>query len=173
MHDHDLENLLKEALTEYARAHRDRIADLEYEIVENLPESRLTSRPRWGLIGMGAVAVAAVFVIGLWTGLNLSGAPCYDPGVLCLVYPNAKSVSLAGQFTLWEPIPMNGPDRSGIWWIRLPKDMKPGRYEYGFIVDGTRWVYDPRATEFVHTFDNKINSVLYVASPSAKEREQP
>ena len=171
MHEQDLENLLKEALTEYARVHRDRIADLEYEIVEDLPESRLNPQPRWGLVGIGAVAVAAVFVIGLWTGLNFSGAPCHDPSVLCLVYPNAKSVSLASQFTLWEPVSMNGPDRSGVWWIRLPKDIKPGRYEYGFLVDGTRWVYDPRATEFVHTFDDKINSVLYVVPKG--EREQP
>lgn len=171
MHDHELENLLKETLTRYADAHRDRIADLEYEIVEELPESRSAPRPRWGLVGAGALAVAAVFVLGLWVGLNLSAAPCDDPYVLCLVYPHAKSVSLASQFTLWEPVPMNGPDRSGVWWIRLPKDIKPGRYEYGFIVDDTRWVYDPRATEFVHTFDDKINSVLYIA-PS-RESEQP
>ncbi len=163
MHEHELEALLKETLTQYAEAHRDRIADLEYEIIEELPESRPAPRWRWGLVGAGAVAVAAVFMIGLWLGGNLSGAPCHDPQVLCLVYPNAKSVSLASQFTLWEPIPMNGPDRSGVWWIRLPDNIKPGRYEYGFIVDGERWVYDPRASEFVHTFDDKINSVLYIA----------
>lgn len=161
MHEHELEGLLKETLTRYADAHRDRIADLEYEIVEELPDSR--PHPRWSFALAGVVAVAAVFVIGLWVGLNLSAAPCSDPDVLCLVYPNAKSVSLASQFTLWEPVPMNGPDRSGVWWIRLPKDIKPGRYEYGFIVDGTRWVYDPRAPEYVHTFDDKINSVLYIA----------
>lgn len=171
MHEHELESLLKETLTRYTDAHRDRIADLEYEIVEELPESRPNPRPRWSFALAGAAAVAAVFVIGLWVGLNLSAAPCSDPDVLCLVYPNAKSVSLASQFTLWEPVPMNGPDRSGVWWLRLPKDIKPGRYEYGFIVDGTRWVYDPRATEFVHTFDDKINSVLYVAPP--EESEQP
>ncbi len=171
MHDHELENLLKETLTHYVEAHRDRIADLEYKIVEELPESRPNLRPRWGLVGAGVLAVAAVFALGLWVGLNLWAAPCDDPYVLCLVYPHAKSVSLASQFTLWEPVPMNGPNRSGVWWIRLPKDIKPGRYEYGFIVDGTRWVYDPRATEFVHTFDDKINSVLYIAPP--RESEQP
>ncbi|MCS7197777.1 MAG: hypothetical protein NZ930_03740 [Candidatus Bipolaricaulota bacterium] len=171
MHDHELENLLRESLTRYAQAHRDRIADLEYEIIEELPEGRPNPRPRLGVIAAGVVAAAAVFAVGLWIGLHLSAAPCSDPDVLCLVYPDAQSVSLAAQFTLWEPIPMNGPDRSGIWWIRLPKDIKPGRYEYGFIVNGTRWVYDPRATEFVHTFDNKINSVLYVVP--REEREQP
>jgi hypothetical protein len=163
MHEHELETLLKETLTRSVEAHRDRIADLEYEVVEELPSRQPTPRLRWGLVGAGAIAVAATFVIGLWAGLNLSAAPCHDPFVLCLVYPNAKSVSLASQFTLWEPIPMNGPDRSGVWWIRLPDDIKPGRYEYGFIVDGERWVYDPRASEFVHTFDDKINSVLYIA----------
>ncbi len=171
MHEHELENLLKETLTRYAEAHRDRVADLEYEIIEELPESRPNPRPRWGLVTAGAVAVAAVFVVGLWVGFNFLGAPCHDPNVLCLVYPQARSVSLASQFTLWEPVPMNGPDRSGVWWIRLPKDIKPGRYEYGFIVDGTRWVYDPRATEFVHTFDDQVNSVLYIAPP--RKSDQP
>lgn len=171
MHEHELESLLKETLTGYAQAHRDRIADLEYEIVEELPEGRPNPRPPRSLVFAGTIAAVAVFVIGLWVGLNLSRAPCHDPDVLCLVYPNAKSVSLASQFTLWEPVPMNGPDRSGVWWIRLPKGIKPGRYEYGFIVDGTRWVYDPRAAEFVHTFDEKINSVLYIAPP--RESDQP
>lgn len=171
MHEHELESLLKETLNHYTEAHRNRVADLEYKIIEELPESRPGPYPRWSLVAVGVVAVAAVFVIGWWVGLDFSGAPCHDLDVLCLVYPNAKSVSLASQFTLWEPVPMNGPDRSGVWWIRLPKDIKPGRYEYGFIVDGTRWVYDPRATEFVHTFDDKINSVLYIAPP--RESDQP
>jgi hypothetical protein len=73
MHDHELEALLKETLTQYAEAHRDRIADLEYEIIEELPESRPAPRWRWGLVGAGAVAVAAVFALGLWVGWNFSG----------------------------------------------------------------------------------------------------
>jgi hypothetical protein len=165
MHEQELEALLKETLTYNAKTHRDRVADLEYAIVEELPSRRpgRGSQPswRWGLAVAGALAL---FLGGLWVGSTvLGGAPCADPQVLCLVYPGVTSVSLASQFTLWEPLPMNGPDRSGVWWIRLPETIKPGRYEYGFIVDGVRWVSDPRATEFVHTFDDKINSVLYIA----------
>lgn len=160
MHEHELEQLLKETFTQDVKAHLGRIADFEYEIVEELPERAAPStRLQWGLALAG---VLVLFVSGMWVGSNfLDVAPCADPHVLCLVYPEAKSVSLAGQFADWEPLPMHGPDRSGVWWIRLT--VEPGRYEYGFIVDGLRWIYDPRATEFVHTFDGKINSVMYVS----------
>jgi hypothetical protein len=168
MHEQELETLLREALTQHAKAHVSRVADIEYEIIEELPSGRTTPRWHWKLAGAGALAL--VFLGGLWMGSSfLQVAPCHDSQVLCLVYPQAKSVSLASQFTLWEPLPMHGPDRSGVWWIRLPDTIKPGRYEYGFIVDGMRWVYDPRATEFVHTFDDKINSVMYV-SPRGEQQ---
>ncbi len=158
MHEQELEALLKETLTHNAKTHRDRVADLEYAIIEELSGRRPVRGSHWGLAVAGALVL---FLGGFWLGSTV-GAPCTDPQVLCLVYPGATSVSLASQFNLWEPIAMNGPDRSGVWWTRLPKDIKPGRYEYGFIVDGTRWVYDPKATEFVHTFDDKINSVMYI-----------
>lgn len=70
MHEHELESLLKEALTHYVEAHRDRVADLEYEVMEELPTSRPNPHPRWGVVLAGAVAAAAVFMIGLWIGLN-------------------------------------------------------------------------------------------------------
>lgn len=163
MHEHALEQWIKDSLQQSAQAHQDRIAELEYSVMEQLSERPVSAAPqtwRWRL-ALAATAALLIFAGGLWTGsFFYNGARCADPHVLCLVYPNARSVTLAGQLTQWERWPLNGPDRNGIWWIELPQNLQPGRYEYGFMVDEYHWVHDPRAREFVHTFDNKINSVL-------------
>jgi hypothetical protein len=161
VHEHELEQLIKKTVAQNAQAHQERIADLEYRVIEALPErpvAAIAPQP-WGMRLALATAAVLLFLGGFWLG-GTFGAPCADPQVLCLVYPNAQSVTLAGQLTQWERWPMHGPDRNGIWWIRLPQNLEPGRYEYGFMVDEYHWVHDPRAREFVHTFDNKINSVL-------------
>jgi 1,4-alpha-glucan branching enzyme len=57
--------------------------------------------------------------------------------------PQAKSVSLIGDFNNWDPAanPMTQmPDRS--WLLKL--DMKHGHHRYAFLVDGVLTL-DPRA----------------------------
>ena len=59
------------------------------------------------------------------------------------VAPQAKSVSLVGDFNNWDPAanPMaQMPDRS--WLLKL--DMKHGHHRYAFLVDGALTL-DPRA----------------------------
>jgi 1,4-alpha-glucan branching enzyme len=55
--------------------------------------------------------------------------------------PEALEVYLAGDFNNWDTSanPMK-KDRKGIWKISLP--LKPGKYEYRFLVDGN-WENDP------------------------------
>jgi 1,4-alpha-glucan branching enzyme len=55
--------------------------------------------------------------------------------------PEAKAVFLAGTFNGWSPTdePMAGNKR-GEW--RTTLSLRPGRYEYKFVVDG-HWVCDP------------------------------
>ena len=55
--------------------------------------------------------------------------------------PEAKSVSLVGDFTRWqqEPVPMRRNSR-GVWTAKV--DLPPGRHTYRFIVDG-EWRDDP------------------------------
>lgn len=53
------------------------------------------------------------------------------------------------------------PAGGGGRWLRdlfLP----PGRYEYCFVVDGTRWVTDPRANESVPNPFGGSNSVVRI-----------
>lgn len=52
--------------------------------------------------------------------------------------PEAKAVFLAGTFNDWNPesTPM-ARDADGNW--RAAVDLKPGHYEYKFVVDGAWW----------------------------------
>ena len=62
-----------------------------------------------------------------------------------LVAPEAKSVSVVGNFNDWDAgaMPMARATAGGVWSISIP--LAPGRHEYAFVVDGTRWVADPTA----------------------------
>jgi hypothetical protein len=60
--------------------------------------------------------------------------------------PDAKSVELVGSFNGWAvgEIRLDGPDATGHWTITIP--LPEGRHEYLFLVDGRRWITDPKAT---------------------------
>ena len=135
----------------------------------------------WNFAGaMAAACVAVVAVAGL---LSLKperivevpvtvtpaqtasiGAPS-DPKVfvrLILVQPNAQSVSVAGDFNGWNPA-QTKLDRTdgGVWTVTIP--LKPGRYEYMFVVNGKQWIADPFAAEDAGDGFGSHNAVLDVA----------
>ncbi len=82
--------------------------------------------------------------------------------------PGAKAVFLAGSFNGWsptdEPMARNKHDE---W--RTTLALRPGRYEYNFVVDG-RWVCDPNCREqpghqcpvCVRDADGSMNRVMTV-----------
>src|SRR2546421_146725 len=79
-----------------------------------------------------------------------------------LVKSDAQKVCVAGSFNEWQP------DRTplvavgnGRWVGNLP--VKPGRYEYLFVVDG-RWMPDPNAKETVQNPFGGQNSVLIASA---------
>ena len=61
--------------------------------------------------------------------------------------PQAQRVSIAGDFNQWNPssYPLQ-QDTKGTWKISL--DLKPGKYEYRFLLDG-EWQNDPNCDSFV------------------------
>ena len=89
-----------------------------------------------------------------------AAAPTPKPGkiTLQLVKPGAAKVLVAGTFNGWKPetTPLT-PVGNGRWTGSL--EVKPGRYEYLFVVDGT-WIPDPNATETVANPFGGLNSVL-------------
>ncbi len=77
-----------------------------------------------------------------------------------LYAPNAKKVSVAGTFNNWDIKKLTAKkDTKGNWNIAV--SLKPGRYEYKFIVDGS-WITDPGNTNTVGNALGTVNSVVDV-----------
>jgi 1,4-alpha-glucan branching enzyme len=72
--------------------------------------------------------------------------------------PAAKKVSLAGSFNNWDAKAHAAKkDTKGNWTVKL--NLKPGRYEYKFVVDGS-WMNDPKCTSCVSNSFGSQNCVL-------------
>ncbi len=114
--------------------------------------------PRW----LAAAAAALLAVGGGVALLRRAGAPAPEAsgGVeveLQLAGEPARSVAVAGDFNRWEAASMRrGGD--GVWRIRL--SLAPGRYQYAFLVDGSRWMADPRAATNLESGFGGSDSVL-------------
>jgi thiol-disulfide isomerase/thioredoxin len=77
----------------------------------------------------------------------------------------AQAVYLAGSFNEWKPADhkMDGPDKEGTYSTKLK--LKPGAYEYKFVIDGKTWRADPGNPDFTGDY---ANSVLKIA-PAEKQ----
>ncbi len=169
--DEEVGWLIKEGLTRAVEAESERLDRIERNVIETLrsrPERRSifawlrlpalpAMRPAWAL-----AAACLIFLIGFLSGIIFQNGSPQTPGqgvLFVVAFPEAQEVQLAGDFTKWEPIALKRDDR-GMWSIKM--DLAPGRHEYVFIVNGERMVTDPRAHEYVKSY-NHINSVIFVS----------
>jgi len=74
--------------------------------------------------------------------------------------PNAKRVSVSGEFNGWSPDATPMKRRSDGQWEKTLA-LKPGRYQYKFVVDGN-WTHDPTARENVRNEHGSLNSVTEI-----------
>lgn len=75
--------------------------------------------------------------------------------------PQAKKVSLAGNFNDWNTRTLSAKkDTRGNWAVKV-SDLKPGKYEYKFFVDGS-WVNDPLCTNRVYNNFGTQNCILEI-----------
>ena len=81
---------------------------------------------------------------------------------LVLLQPGAQSVAVAGDFNGWNP-EQTKLERSegGMWIATIP--LKPGRYQYMFVIDGKQWIADPLAGEASGDGFGSENAVLDVS----------
>lgn len=115
----------------------------------------------------GALATAALVLVFVLAG-GLGEAP-QGPPEAARVYvqfsveaPEARSVAVAGDFTGWTPRQvLQDVDGDGVWTGRVP--LQPGVHEYMYVIDGERWVTDPRAERYVDDGFGNRNAVLAVA----------
>lgn len=78
--------------------------------------------------------------------------------------PNARRVSLVGDFNAWSPtaVPMTRAN-DGTW--TTSTTLAPGRHAYAFVVDDTLWVSDPRAPLVRDTDYGRDHSIIVVGQP--------
>ena len=78
-----------------------------------------------------------------------------------LTAPGAATVAVAGDFNEWQPnVVLADPDGDGIWSGRLL--LSPGVHKYMFVVNGTDWMPDPLAEQYVEDGFGNRNSVLAI-----------
>ena len=74
--------------------------------------------------------------------------------------PQAKKVSLAGSFNNWNAKELSAKkDSQGNWLVKT--SLKPGKYEYKFVVDGS-WMNDPKCTSCTFNTFGTQNCVIEV-----------
>ncbi len=82
---------------------------------------------------------------------------------LVFVDRNAASVEVVGDFNAWTRgtthLAQSGVP--GVWAVSVP--LSPGRHEYAFIINGSRWVVDPLAVKASDDFGTE-SSVLRVGT---------
>lgn len=73
--------------------------------------------------------------------------------------PNAQTVSLAGDFNNWnlEDTQLK-QNHDGIWRVTLR--LKPGQYQYMFLVNGKKWTPDPKSKEYIDDGYGHKNSLI-------------
>jgi hypothetical protein len=78
-----------------------------------------------------------------------------------LIAPEAQQVAIAGSFSEWQPdvLPLV-KENGGLWSITLALPL--GEHQYQFVIDGDRWVPDPRAHAQVDDGFGGTNSVVIV-----------
>ncbi|HWZ27668.1 MAG TPA: isoamylase early set domain-containing protein [Gemmatimonadales bacterium] len=125
---------------------------------------RLVIRP-W-MVGAGLAAAAGIVaIVARPQSGNLPASVAQRAESVFVRFelyaPDARSVSLAGSFNRWNAgaTPLVRRDGSGLWTVTVP--LPPGTAQYGFMVDGQRWVPDPAAPSVDDGFGRR-NSVIAV-----------
>lgn len=103
---------------------------------------------RVGRLVPALAAAAALFIVGIGIGLHFGSRSSDIVRVTFMLYaPDAKSVQLAGDFSSWNPgdFALKKVGTAGMWEVQVP--LQRGRvYVYNFVINGTTWIADPRAS---------------------------
>lgn len=183
----------RELLTDLARLGEPKApAWLESRVMASLPASPRDAwwrrAVRWGIephpIRLRPVAllpVAALAVLLAWprsrptpatmAGDAPAGAVAGNDGAatvyvqFVLKAPQARSVSVAGDFNAWQPAAaeLRDADGDGVWTGFIP--LPAGVHKYMFVVDGQRWISDPQAQRYVDDGFGMRNALISVTPP--------
>ena len=118
------------------------------------------------IIALSTVAVSSKISARSQASQSAQAAPARDTVQLVrfvFVDSGASSVALVGDFNEWtrgatELKPSGAP---GVWSVSVA--LTPGRHEYAFIINGSRWVADPFAVKSSDDFGTE-SSVIRVGT---------
>lgn len=117
-----------------------------------------------------AYALAAAVLFAVLIGVQgLSRATESNPQVFTrfvVRIPGASSVSLAGDFTDWQPSLSMTRSGTELWTVEVP--LEPGVHTYSFVVDGERWIADPMVPSVDDGFGGS-NSRVAVLTPDERK----
>ncbi|NOZ60064.1 MAG: hypothetical protein GXO74_00130 [Calditrichaeota bacterium] len=79
---------------------------------------------------------------------------------------STKSISVVGDFNNWDKNanPLHDKNGDGIWKTEI--SLKPGIYQYRFLLDGVRWIKDPANPRWSGPYSN---STLFVTKKGAPQ----
>jgi len=107
-------------------------------------------------------AAAALFIVGVGVGLHFGARGSDTVRVTFMLYaPAASKVQLAGDFSSWNPgdFSLKKVGAAGMWEVQVP--LQRGRvYVYNFVIDGTTWITDPKASGTVNDGFGGSSSLL-------------
>jgi len=122
---------------------------------------------KWAVVSLAAVFLVLIFFsdLPLLPELEISPSLGYRKIELVFYSPSqsSRTVAVAGDFSGWDYLQMEKV-KEDCWRITLK--VKPGKYQYGFLVDGKEWVADPNSFRQVPDGFGKFNSVLVVNGES-------
>ena len=116
-----------------------------------------------GVIGLNIVGCGSRNRAGI--GRDPSPEIVEGGAVFRYIDPDAKKVFLVGDFNNWSPNAdaMKDLNGDGHWSLFYP--LRPGTYQYKFVVDG-RWLPDPHNPDSEPDGFDDINSVVKIPEAS-------
>jgi hypothetical protein len=133
------------------------------------------SVPPWAVGVLAAAAALALFLVRP-PRANVPAANAKAPVAAApesiyvkfvLFAPAARQVALAGTFNAWDAsaTPLRRVGSDGVWTVTIA--LPVGQHQYGFVVDGRRWVTDPAAPTIDDGFGRR-NSVLSLSAQGGR-----
>jgi len=113
--------------------------------------------------GIPALPLLLILLCSAGTGVAQPAA-AGDSVIFTFIDPTARTVSVAGDFNGWSKAetPL-GTDGTGRW--TGARALLEGIYQYKFVVDGSRYVLDPRNPARVMNYNNSAQNSVFVYTP--------